>query len=235
MKDQGLQIVILESEHFRNARRFVWGEVRPYELALSLGKRAYFSHSTAMFLRALTDQIPKTIYVNEEQTPKNFGGSQLTQPGIDRAFAGKQRTSRAIYLWNDIRVLLVSGKWTERLETGQVTAPDGTIADATKIERTLIDIAVRPDYAGGPQQVLAAYAMARERVSVSVIIATLKKLNYAYPYHQVIGFYMTRAGFSEKQTEPLKRLGSHFDFYLTYGIKERDYDSEWGLFFPKGF
>jgi hypothetical protein len=25
------------------------------------------------------------------------------------------------------------------------------------------------------------------------------------------------------------------DFYLTYGIKDREYDAKWRLFFPKGF
>ncbi len=148
----GLRKVKLESEHYRNATRYVWGQLRPFELALSLGPHAYFSHATAMFLRGLTDQIPKTIYVNEEQTPKNFGASELTQQGIDRAFAGKQRTSRAIFNHDGLRVLLVSGKWTSRLEVGTVDLPDGTTGPATKIERTLIDIAVRPDYAGGPQR-----------------------------------------------------------------------------------
>lgn len=232
---RGLQKIVLESEHYRNATRYVWGDIRPYELTLSLGKRPYFSHATAMFLRGLTDQIPKIIYVNDEQTKKNFPPAVLTQQGIDRAFAGKQRTSRAIFSYGTVRALVVSGKWSNRLEVGQITAPDGTVADATKIERTLIDIAVRPDYAGGPQQVLAAYSGAREKVSVPVLLATLKKLDYVYPYHQIIGFYMTRAGFDQKQTDQMKRLGFAFKFYLTYGMKDPDYDSEWQLFIPKGF
>lgn len=233
--EKGLQKVTLASEHYRNATRYVWGEVRPYELAISLGKHAYFSHATAMFLRGLTDQIPKTIYVNEEQTPKNFGPPVLTQQGIDRAFAGKQRTSRAIFTHEGIRALVISGKSTGRLEVGRIEAPDSTIAEATKVERTLIDISVRPDYAGGPQQVLAAYEAARDQVSTNVLVATLKKLDYAYPYHQTIGFYMTRARYSEKQKDLLKRFGTNFKFYLTYGMKNPDYDSEWNLFFPKGF
>jgi predicted transcriptional regulator of viral defense system len=235
MGQRGLQKIKLESEHYRNATRYIWGSIRPYEVALTLGKRAYFSHATAMFLRGLTDQIPKTIYVNEEQTPKNFGTPVLTQHGIDRAFAGKQRTSRAVYSHDGVRILVVSGKWTNRLEVGQLNAPDDTMADATKVERTLIDISVRPDYAGGPHQVLRAYEAAREKLSVNVMVATLKKLGHAYPYHQVIGFYMTRAGHSARQTEALKQFGLSFKFYLTYGMKNPDYDDAWQLFIPKGF
>lgn len=33
-----LRQVRLESEHYRDVTRYAWGEPRPYELALSLGK-----------------------------------------------------------------------------------------------------------------------------------------------------------------------------------------------------
>ncbi len=105
----------------------------------------------------------------------------------------------------------------------------------TRLERTLIDIAVRPDYAGGIYQVLEAYKAAKDRVSVNTLIATIKKLDYIYPYHQTIGFYMERAGYDVTRTDRLLKLGTSLDFYLTYGIKDREYDSKWRLFFPKGF
>jgi len=83
--------------------------------------------------------------------------------------------------------------------------------------------------------VLDAYTAARGRVSLNVLVATLKKLAYAYPYHQVIGFYMQRAGYDPGKLEQLKRLGLDFDFYLAYGMRDRDRDSDWRLYIPKGF
>ena len=72
-------------------------------------------------------------------------------------------------------------------------------------------------------------------MSLNVLVATLKKLAYVYPYHQVIGFYMQRAGYDTAQLDTLKRLGLQFDFYLTYGMRDKQLDPTWRLYLPKGF
>lgn len=104
----------------------------------------------------------------------------------------------------------------------------------TNIERTLIDLSVRPVYGGGVGNVLAAYQRAKERVSVKALLATLKRLDYVYPYHQAIGFYMERAGFDAPSCHKLCRLGLKFDFYLCHNIRNKAYDGFWRLYYPKG-
>ena len=75
--------------------RYVWGDASPYELGQSLRDRAYLSHGSAVHLNAFSDQLPRTIYVNHEQSEKPPTGdrNKLVQANIDRAFASKQRHS----------------------------------------------------------------------------------------------------------------------------------------------
>jgi predicted transcriptional regulator of viral defense system len=106
----------------------------------------------------------------------------------------------------------------------------------TDLERTLIDIAVRPIYAGGVHEIARVYSEAQGTLSVNKLVAYLRKLNYTYPYHQAIGYYLDRAGvYSETQLALLRQFEFEFDFYLAHQMKETDYVEKWRLFVPKGF
>jgi hypothetical protein len=225
----------LTSDKYEPFLRFALPEASIYEVALSLRPGSFLSHGSAVFLHGLTQQLPRVVYVNKEQSVKPAPSGQLSQEAIDRALANKQRESQYILRSDDWRVVLLNGKNSGGLEVGQLPQGDGVQLPVTKLERTLIDIAVRPNYAGGVHQVLEAYRSAKSKVSVNVLIATLQKMAYVYPYHQVIGFYMQRAGYDEARLTRLRSLGMRFDFYLSNAIKEREYDETWKLFIPKGF
>jgi hypothetical protein len=229
-----LREVSIPSEHYTDEKRYILGDASVYSVALSLKPKSYLTHGSAVVLHGLTDQILKTVYVNYEQSAKPQGGG-LTQESINRAFANRQRQSKLTYKYEDFQIVVINGKHTDRLEVTQLSGSDGELLDVTKLERTLIDIAVRPSYAGGVVQVLEAFERAKPNASINTLVATLKKLNYVYPYHQVIGFYMERAGYPESQWQKLIKLGLQFDFYLTYQLPaNKEYDPKWRLFYPSG-
>lgn len=219
---------------YKSFKRYVWGIASPLEMALSLRSGSYLTHASAVFLHALTDQLPKTAYANKEQSPKPSGGS-LTQQAIDRAFANQPRTSNYVFEYDQNRLVLLSGKNTGRLEVVTTSGANGELFDVTGLERTLIDITVRPVYAGGPFEVLKAFEGAKDRVSVGTLIATLRRLEYLYPYHQAIGFYMERAGYRSALLDRIASLGIEYSFYLTNRMPEKKHDSRWRIYYPEGF
>lgn len=130
--------------------RYIWGSPSPYSIGLSTFKNAYLSHGTAVFLHGLNDHIPRrVIYVNHEQTPKQQSdASTLVQTGIDKAFSRAQRLSTFSYNHDNSTFQILNGKHTGRFEVGTLSIDKEDLA-VTRIERTLIDITVRPAYAGG--------------------------------------------------------------------------------------
>ncbi len=154
LQDEGkLRHVELRREGRRSKRGakslYGWGEPSAYSLGLSLAGGSYLSHATALFIHGLTDQVPKTIYVNREQTAKPRGPARLSQPAIDRAFGTRGRTSKYVFLSETNRYVILSGKNSGRAGVARMTGPDGESLEVTGLERTLIDIVVRPGYAGG--------------------------------------------------------------------------------------
>jgi len=214
-------------------RRYAWGVPSAFAVALSLRPDSFLSHASAVFLRGLSHVLPEVVYANQEQTPKPVPAGRLTQESIDRAFANAPRTSKHVFILGEQRIVLLSGKATDNLQVGEASYSGETLATTT-VERTLIDIAVRPVYAGGVGEVLRAYRSARDIVSVSLLAKTLDRLDYVYPYEQAIGFYLERAGYGERDLKKLEMRRFKFDFYLTNQIKERAYSPRWRLFYPKG-
>lgn len=170
---------------YKKEMRFAWGDATLYEVMLKLKAGSYFSHYTAMAFHGLTEQLPKTTYLNCEQKSAGPGGGTLTQNGIDLALRREVRVSGNVAETSDFRICIVSGKNTDNYGVieEQVMGAGKSLGRLrfTTLERTLIDIAVRPVYAGGISEVAKAYQLAQERVSVNVLAATLSKLSYVYP------------------------------------------------------
>lgn len=226
--------VLRSTTYAREIIRYSWGAASKFELALSIQSRGYLSHATAVSLHGLTDLVPKVLYLNIEQSPKPAARSPLSQRGIDHAFSRRQRQSNLIYDCEDWSVTIISGKNTNNLGVEEIRGPDSEKLSATNLERTLIDIVVRPAYSGGIFQTLNAYRAAKNKLSTNRLISILKKLDYIYPYHQAIGFLMEAAGYDEKRYAMLQRLGIEYNFYLVHGMQNPSFSQKWKLFFPQG-
>ncbi len=217
---------------------FVWGKASTLEVLSHFKKNTYFSHYTAMSSHGLTEQTPTSFYVTAERASPSVSKNDLTQEGIDRAFAAAPRITENMCTLDAKRIYLLNGAHTKMLGViaKDLTAEDGTKvrAKVTDLERTLIDAAVRPVYSGGVFEVAKAFEQAREKVSINKLAATLAKLSFTYPFSQVIGYYLERAGYQGQQID-LLRKPMQFDFYLTHSMGETRYVKDWRLHVPHGF
>jgi predicted transcriptional regulator of viral defense system len=223
----------IKSENYKDVERIVVPALNPtpYHFALSIRGDTYLSHGSAVYLAGLTQQQPKTVYVNKEQSPKPSSQGSMVQEAIDRAFARPQRRSNYTFRIDGFQIVLISGKATNN--AGVILDPEWRIP-TTCLERTLIDIAVRPRYAGGVFQVMEAYQNGIEEIDVDQLIALLDSLDYRYPYHQSIGFYLENAGADETVLHRLRSRGLQFDFYLDYAMANPRYDQSWRVWVPLG-
>ncbi len=212
--------------------RYIRSGATAAEVALSLRPNSYFSHGTAAHLHGLLDGPLNLIYVNKEQSPKLATPAELTQDAIDQAFSNLPRISQYVYMFAGQRMVLLNGKNTKNYQVIDSKDPSGLPIRLTSLERTLVDITVRPTYAGGVSRVLQAFCAARGRVSVGKLVEVIKALGHIYPYHQAVGFYLAKSGFTKAQLRELVVLGLDFDFYLANGIKKKVLDTDWRVFIP---
>lgn len=215
---------------------YVWGDSQPLAALLALDPKSYLSHYTALELHQLATDRSKTVYLNVEQPHRPRDEPiVLEQARIDGAFKRAPRISNSVVHFQSGRVCLLSGKQTGML--GVIAAPFPNVAPdqllrVTGLERTLIDIVVRPAYSGGPEQIIRAYAAARSRTSIPTLIGMLTELDYIYPYHQAIGFCLERAGHPEAALAPLRQLPMEHDFYLAHRMGATAYIPQWRLHVP---
>ena len=224
---------------------YTWGRVSLLETLLHLVDRSYYSHYTALRIHGLTEQVPKTVYLNQEKPPSSaFGRNANTvyeQETIDQAFKKPPRaTKNEIELpLEQCRVVMLQSAYHEGLGIIDGTFNDGSERGFpiryTDLERTMIDVVTRPFYAGGVAEVAKAFENAKGKLSVNKMSAKLKKMDFGYPYHQAIGYYLERAGYKASLVDIFRRQPMVRDFYLTHGLNKTTYCCEWRLYVPEGF
>jgi hypothetical protein len=77
------------------------------------------------------------------------------------------------------------------------------------------------------------FKKAKSVISVATLAKYLNELDYIYPYHQSIGFYLEKAGnYSDSEINLFRTRPIEFDFYLDYEISSPAYSTKWKLYTP---
>lgn len=240
------EVKILDERNDKLITRYVanYIDVSPYEVALSLLSNSFLSHYSALYLHDLTLNIPKDIYINREQSikPVNKENAQLTQGRVDYAFSKPMRSTNTVYSFKlrgqRYKVHVLNSKNTKN--TGIIKKQAigfSTKVKVTDINRTLIDVTVRPAYSGGASEVLNAYHRAKDTLNTKVMYDYLLKFNYIYPYEKAILFYLKLNKANKMELEPFRKMLSEdknkkINFYLDYQIVGKKLDENIGIWYP---
>lgn len=189
----------------------------------------FFSYHTAMKLHGLSALKSDAYFLTKERSVyEEARDNEISQEDIDYAFSQSQRESTNISLLKKKRIVITSGKRLDEL--GIIFRKnEGVNYLYTDLERTLLDIVVRPGYSGGSLNVLKAFKKSKSRVDLLKLKGYLMKAGYIYPYHQSIGFYLKRAGYPKKDCG-IFRTEMEFDFYLSYTSDLTEFDEEWRIY-----
>jgi len=220
------------------------------ELAKTLYDNGYISHYTAAYLHGLTEQIPKTIYVRVEYPTysDNDGEVKLTQERIDIAFSKPYKipTKFSVKNFLGFRIKKIFTKKSQKVGVSKISIDDKSNLEVkiTSIERTLIDIAVRPEYSGGISEVCKIYRNAVKMgvVNIHKVVNLIKRLNFVYPYHQTIGFLLELSGADSAELNYIREnFPIRYNFYLIHGMNKIDQEDQedivfvrdWKIYVPK--
>ncbi len=211
----------------RREMRFVKGKVDIYQVLSTLNNRGYLSHLTALELNNLSSERSMQLFWNVEQRKKILNSRINSQDSIDTAFRNKSRTTHNICEYNGYMIYGISGMFTDNL--GVIEKDNIRYTD---LERTLIDIMVRPQYSGGIINVLKIFGKAKERVRLKKLTEYYKKIKYVYPYHQSIGFYLERTNYPIEFIDTFSKIKKRYNFYLDNQIAHPKYSKKWQLYYP---
>lgn len=240
------EVVIFDERKGSTVTRYVakYITVSPYEIALSLLSKSFLSHYSALYVHDITINNPKDIYINKEQSkkPNKKEHKQITQGRIDYAFSKKMRATTLVYNFQYkgefFRVHMLNSKHTQN--TGvSVKRPINFSKKirVTNLERTLIDVVVRPQYSGGVKEILDSYIRAKKHLNLDKLIEYLNKFDYSYPYFKSILFFLKYANYNQKILDDFhkkydKDLNNSVNFYLDYQIVRKKLDNDIGIYYP---
>jgi hypothetical protein len=221
--------IVVDGEKRGVKRYLTRTDASRYEIACSLQRNSYLSHLAAAYFHKLVQEEPAKICISAEGAPREANDDGLGQEKIDMAFEKPQRRSGAKMQWDNNVFLLLKGSYA-----GGAGIEKRKYFSLSSIERTLIDLTVRPAYGGGSVTILEIYKKAIPAFTIGNIFKLLDRLSYKYPYHQSVGFYLSLAGYNNQQElNKLKKMGMDYTFYLDYEMTDTIYSDEWNVYFPK--
>jgi predicted transcriptional regulator of viral defense system len=200
----------------------------------------HFCHLTSAYYHGLTNQVPNRIYIRTSRvgTTSRSRPDKLNDLQISAQFVKPHRRTEKMVSFGGGRIYLISGSRLDRVGVVPVDPHIQTFPNESRItglERCLIDAVVAPHYNGGIASIPEFFENAAEALDVENLIDQYRQLDFLYPFHQSLGFFLDHTG----QTDAAARLRECFAptnrFFVDRAAKSSwPYDAKWRVHYPPG-
>ncbi|MDE8272643.1 hypothetical protein PT189_08755 [Erysipelothrix rhusiopathiae] len=203
----------------------------------------FFSFYTAAYVHGLTLNVPRSIYVRQEnlkKLPDDREKILFDQKIVDKSFTKNPRISNTNvdFFFNNREYKIIKTE-TQNMDSIGIEQFHyfGNELEVTSIERTLIDISVHPHYSGGPGEVLKIFKNAKNKINCVTMAEIFNKYNLKYPYERRILFYMKRTGYDRSSVKEFeenvkKNKNLELKFYLNNQITQPKLDEKLDIYYP---
>ncbi|MCC5847045.1 MAG: hypothetical protein JJU29_03045 [Verrucomicrobia bacterium] len=212
----------------------------------SLLKKAYdrvpsghFCHYTSVVYHGLTNQVPNRVYIRKRDVGSNRSRpDRLSDLQIRTQFLKPHRRSGDTENLGGGTIVFIAGRLHDEIGVVSVPSDDSGFPQGSRItnlERCLIDAVVAPHYNGGITTLPGLFEEAVEQLDILKLIEHYRELDFLYPYHQTLGFFLDHSG----QEESAARWREHFPptnrFFVDKDAKSSwPYDPKWQVHYPRG-
>ena len=206
-------------------------------LARALYPSSYVTYEAAIYCLKLNEVEPKNIHMAKERLnySSNKESNLITNDLLANAFLKEPRKSSHYASYNGTIFTFIEREFTNLIGI-EPSIRFGEEVLTTNIERTLIDVAISPQYVGGYKKACKIWNQffLQNEINIQELATMYQKLNYKYPYWQRIGFILKNEA-NEKLANDWKQFFSkpQFSFFADRPFaKNWSYDNEWHIYYP---
>jgi predicted transcriptional regulator of viral defense system len=200
----------------------------------------HFCHLTSAYYHGLTNQVPNRIYIRTSKVgaARRSRPARLNDLQISAQFVKPHRRTEKIASFGDGRIYLISGSRLDQVGVVTVAPHIQTFPGDSRItglERCLIDAVVAPHYNGGIVSVPEYFENAAEALDVEKLIDQYRQLDFLYPFHQSLGFFLEHTGQTGAAARLRECLPPTNRFFVDRAAKSSwPYDAKWRVHYPQG-
>lgn len=199
----------------------------------------HFCHYTAAAYHGLTNQVPNRVYIRKLDVGANRSRpDRLNDLQIRTQFLKPHRRSGETVELAASTIVFVAGKLNDDVGVVSIPATHSEFPEGSRItdlERCLIDAVVAPHYNGGVTTLPGLFEEAADQVNLKTLTEHYRELDFLYPYHQTIGFFLDHSGQKNAATRWRETFPPINRFFADKNAKSSwDYDSKWQVQYPRG-